>query len=446
MKTMRIGFVARLVMLALGLGMCASAAQAGPCPPGLPPGTDCLDGVDIHGAFYLIAVPANYNGNLVLWNHGYTLSPPKPLTATDLGVAGGLLPFGFAAAASSYRADAIGLQGWAVADGAQDTELLRQRFVDMWGKPNMTFVVGASEGGIITAEMAELFGQAEDGSLNYDGAMPMCGPLAGGQRNWFGGFDLRVVYQYYCQNLPQPSDAIQYPLYLGIVPLTFPPPEVVNRVNQCTGVLLPPQSRTPQQQSNLDNILNVTRIPESFLITDMNFATFGLGELAQVRTGGLSPVTNLGVWYSGSTDDEALNAGVFRAGENPQAAEFLRNAYDPTGEIPMPVLTIHTIGDGLVVVENEHEYKETVRSAHHRQRLQQNYVNAGGHCQFTNSEVLAAFQSLVAWVSSGERPGRSDVADLCETLRPIFGDTCNFNLDFKPDDIATRIPDRDPGM
>jgi len=46
----------------------------------------------------------------------------------------------------------------------------------------------------------------------------------------------------------------------------------------------------------------------------MEFVTFGLQEVTLVRTNGLSPVTNVGVKYRGSDDDDALNDGVFRAG------------------------------------------------------------------------------------------------------------------------------------
>ena len=96
------------------------------CPPGLPLGTTCLPGRDTNGAFFLIAVPTGYNGRLVLWNHGYSLPPPAPLTAADLFPgAPVVLQLGFAVAASSYRPDAIGLGGWAAKDGAEDTEHLR---------------------------------------------------------------------------------------------------------------------------------------------------------------------------------------------------------------------------------------------------------------------------------------------------------------------------------
>lgn len=423
---------------------CASSVYGqGVCPAGLPAGTTCVAGQDTNGAFFLMAVPVNYNHRLVLWNHGYSLAPPAPLSAGDLGLAGGLLPLGFAAAASSYRPDAVGLGGWAVKDGAEDTENLRQRFVEMFGQPDLTFVTGASEGGLITAEIEERFGRDKNGKLNYDGSLPLCGPNAGGRRNWYGGFDLRVVYQYYCQNLPRPSE-MQYPLYFGLAPNnTLSLNDVFGRINECTGVLQPPATRTEQQAQSLANILNVTKIPESFLLTDMSFGTFGLAELVQVRTHGLNPLTNLGVQYQGSTDDEALNAGVFRAGPNDAAEDFLDSAYDPTGRIHIPTLTLHTIGDGLVIVENENAYRRTVDEADHEHLLQQNYTNASGHCQFSNSEVLASFQALVGWVESGHKPTREDISNLCKTNTALFGDTCNLNLDFHPKAFRTRVAPRE---
>ncbi len=421
-------------------------AQDG-CPPGLPPGTMCVAGQDSHGAFFLMAVPINYNHRLILWNHGYTLSPPAPLGAADLGVAGPLLQLGFAAAASSFRPDAVGLGGWVVEDAAEDTEKLRKRFVEMFGRPELTFVTGASEGGLITAEIVERFARDEDGKLNYNGSLPLCGPVAGGRKNWYGGFDLRVVYQYYCKNLPRPNEH-QYPLYLGLAldNQGLTPDDLLARINECTGLPLPPPAKptppTPQQSQNLANILSVTKIPASFVQIDMFFATFALQELVQVRTHGLNPVTNLGVQYSGSTDDAALNAGVFRAGPNDRAEDFLDSAYDPNGQVHIPTVTMHTIGDGLVIVENENAYQDTLEDVGNAPQLQQNYTNAGGHCKFTNSEVLASFQALLNWVEKNKKPTREDVATLCQQNTKLFGDTCSLNLDFQPKAFDTRVLDR----
>ncbi len=419
----------------------------GACPDGLPPDVTCYSGVDEKGAYYLIAMPGNYNGRLVLWNHGYSLEPPVPLSrAEDLGFPVVLLlqGQGYAVAASSYRPDPVGLGGWAVRDGAEDTENLRQRFTEMFGAPNWTYVVGASEGGIVTATIAELFGADRRGNLHYNGSLPMCGPLAGGRRNWYGGFDLRVVYQYYCQNLPRPDEP-QYPLYLGLDPqnpITFA--ELAGRINECTGILLPPDRRTDMQRENLSNILDVTRIPESFLLTDMGFATFALQELVHVRTEDRSPVTNRGVMYTGSTDDVALNAGVYRARSNGRARHWLSAAYDPTGDVPMPTVTIHTIGDGLVIVENERAYRETLEEAGHLDNLFQTYTNANGHCQFSFSEFMATFQGLVDWVETSTPPTQDETVELCEKFRLVFGDTCNFNTTFEPNPFDSRVPPRRP--
>jgi hypothetical protein len=69
MRILCLSFLA-LLLLGTSVGVCAQ------CPPDMPPGINCLAGADAHGAFYLIGVPANYNGRLVLFNHGYTLTPP----------------------------------------------------------------------------------------------------------------------------------------------------------------------------------------------------------------------------------------------------------------------------------------------------------------------------------------------------------------------------------
>jgi len=431
-----------LVLLFVGGSVVLEAQD--PCPPGLPTDTTCHAGVDENGAYFLIAVPTDYANQLVLWNHGYSLAPPAPLRADDLGPGVLLLSQGYAVAASSYRPNAAGFGGWAVADGAEDTERLRLEFTRLVGRPSLTFVIGASEGGLITATIIERFGIADDGTLNYHGALPLCGPLAGGRRNWYGGFDLRVVYQYYCQNLPRPDEE-QYPLFLGLAPKnTITPEEEVSRVNECTGILLPRDQRTPEQRENLANILNVTHIPEGFLLTDISFATFALQELVLARTAGHNPVTNLGVTYTGSTDDEALNAGVFRAGSEPDAAAWLAAAYDPTGAVPMPTFTVHTIGDGLSIVENERAYRQTLKAAGNDSNLFQMYTNANGHCEFTTSELMASFTGLRNWVDTGAPPTQDQVVGVCEQFREVFGDTCNFNTTFRPRRFESRVPPREP--
>ena len=61
------------------------------------------------------------------------------------------------------------------------------------------------------------------------------------------------------------------------------------------------------------------------------------------------------------------------------------------GKISIPVLTMHTTGDGLVVPENEQAYRSVVH--HGRQPpslLRQIFVHRAGHCAFTPAETITA--------------------------------------------------------
>src|SRR5258708_34975986 len=77
-----------------------------------PAGTNTRQGI-LGGAYYTIAVPANWNGTLVLYSHGYVSSTSPLLNpAPDAGdplTAAALLQQGYALAGSSYSQN-----GWAL--------------------------------------------------------------------------------------------------------------------------------------------------------------------------------------------------------------------------------------------------------------------------------------------------------------------------------------------
>lgn len=83
-----------------------------------------------------------------------------------------------------------------------------------------------------------------------------------------------MVYQYYCRNLPRPTEP-RYPLWQGLpADSTMTPAEVHARLQECTGIDSDPADRTAPQQRNLDDILAVTRVPERALATNLLYATF----------------------------------------------------------------------------------------------------------------------------------------------------------------------------
>src|ERR1700677_448520 len=102
------------------------------------------------GATYLIEVPANWNGTLFLYSHGY-VTPGAANPATDVGdpaTRAFMLESGFALAGSSYATT-----GWAVQQALPDQIEVLEIFSRIVGHPHRTIAWGHSLGGVITAGM-----------------------------------------------------------------------------------------------------------------------------------------------------------------------------------------------------------------------------------------------------------------------------------------------------
>jgi dienelactone hydrolase len=72
-----------------------------------------------------------------------------------------------------------------------------------------------------------------------------------------------------------------------------------------------------------------------------------------------------------------------------------------SGQIRVPVLTLHTTGDGLVVPENEQAYQQVVDGAGNGAKLAQVFVHRAGHCAFTPAETISAVQTLLDRLNTG---------------------------------------------
>jgi dienelactone hydrolase len=80
----------------------------------------------------------------------------------------------------------------------------------------------------------------------------------------------------------------------------------------------------------------------------------------------------------------------------PRAAAYLIRHIVFDGRIKVPVLTVHTTADGLVVSPHEDAYRDAVRRSGRSRLLKQLYVDRPGHCTFTDDESLAALRMLLA--------------------------------------------------
>ena len=261
------------------------------------------------GALYRICFPAEWNGELVVYAHGY-VRPDEPLAIPDDALAGTSLSsavtsLGYAFATTSYRANGL------VADIAVDDLLdLDDRFRQLYRPdPTLTYVVGASEGGLVAALAAEL------DPARFSGVLAACGPIGdfATQIDYFG--DFRVVFDFFFPGV-LPGSAVEVPDEVR-----------ANWESQYIPDILAALASDPASALEL---IQVTGAP----VDDNDIASIGetvvgllwysvfATEDAQLRLGG-QPFDNTTRQYAGSSDDLVLNAAVSRFAADPAARQAI---------------------------------------------------------------------------------------------------------------------------
>jgi hypothetical protein len=379
------------------------------------------------GAFFRIVVPAVWNGDLVIWNHGFSLNPPGPVS--DLGPISALqLSEGYAVAASSYQQ-----LGWALFKTKNDTQNLVNVFKANFGTPNNIIVNGASLGGIVTAHILE---KANIG--NVVGAYPICGAVAG-SRNWDGALDLRLVYDVICSGVPGaaiPGGATGLPSP-GFPGFAYTQTQMALAAHACFGILGGP---TPAQLARLSQYLSITQLPPSFLLTDLGFALFGMSNLIfdPAKLNGSQGIGNANVNYD---NGGPIDTNILRVAVNNGGANRLEKYFTPKGDVGnVKIVSLHTDGDGLVIIENEKEYDDVVDNA----KLTIAVVDEAGnsHCGFSASETVAGWESLRGWLAGGPQPSAATVQGTCLAVQGTFGGACRINPAFVIPDMDGRIRPR----
>jgi len=374
------------------------------------------------GATYIIQVPSNWNGTLVLYSHGY-VEPGASNPAEDVGdpITGGyLLTNGYALGGSSYATT-----GWAIQQALPDQIKVLDTFKKKVGTPSRTIAWGHSLGGIITAGLVQKY------PTRFDAALPMCGVVAGSVGTWNQALDSAFAFNTLlgsgsglqlvnitdpvknlviaetilgdAQDTAQGKARIALTAALDDTPGWFDP-------------LSSEPSRTDYVTQEANQYLWLSEI-------DFPFAFDFRAELESRAGGNVS--WNNGVNYKDqlknsvdyaevkalyqaaglSLDDdlEALKTAA-RIKVNPPSLTYLKHNIIFNGDIGIPVLTLHTKGDGLVVVEDETAYKDVVDAAGNDQFLRQLFVHRAGHCEFTPAETVVAFEALISRLDTGDWP------------------------------------------
>mgnify|MGYP000235546180 FL=1 len=399
------------------------------CPSSMPAGTECFAGEDLHGAYYWIAKPKDWNGTLVVHAHGgpRTAKPTPDDPVEDLERFAVTVQEGYAWAGSNYRRE-----GYGVRMAASDTDTLRQIAIALLGEPKHVLLHGQSWGGNVAAKTAELYALDWRGRKNYDGVVLTSGLLAGGGHGYDFRADLRAVYQYYCKNHPR-ADEVQYPVWQGLPKGSkMSRDELQRRVDECTGISLAKDKRSPEKAKNLANILAVTKVPEKTLVAHLSWATGLFSDIVWRRMDGKNPFDNSDVQYKGSDDDAALNKSVERFKADPQAARLMAYDADLTGQIVAPTITLHAKNDPTVFVDHEAIYRQTVDKAGNGELLVQNFSDEAEHSKLSTPQYAALFSAMLSWIDKGEKPTPQTVAALCEKKAEIYKEPCKLLPDFVP--------------
>lgn len=354
------------------------------------------------GSAYEIAVPAQWNGMLVVYAHGIN-DPQEALVvpSQDSDFApfrDGIVARGYAVASSSWSTN-----GYAVKDGVQRTHQLSGVFKSQIGNPSRTIVVGKSLGGLVIVKLVEQY------PAEYDGALSLCGAIGGGSAEIKYLADERAVFDYFFP-AALPFGVFDTPL-LPFNPPPNPSPEFLAVYGSLLSGFFPPDFKTIQFASVAH--LQATNAPEivQAALEGMGFSVRFNADLLS-RTHGDIPYDNTNVIYSGSFDDAALNApgGIERFASQPDAVNFISKYYDPTGELKIPLLTVHTTLDPIAPIFNEQLYAQLAANAGASGLLVQQTVNRFDHCSFQLQEKLNAFDALTAWIANpNNKPAAGDV-------------------------------------
>jgi pimeloyl-ACP methyl ester carboxylesterase len=439
---LRVRLKSRLVGVLVGVIGVAAAAPALAAPPTCTnPAVTCVTGTADDGATFKAEVPPRWNGTLLVYSHGYVpffLPNPPADDAGNRAVADHLLGEGFALAGSSYASS-----GWAVEDALRDQMDLLGRFEGRFGEPRRTIAWGHSMGGMVTA------GLIQRHPRRFDGALPMCGILGGAVGLWNQNLDLEYAFKTLLSNSPDP--AVSVPASeLQLVQITNWPANVALANAAATAA-----QATADGRARLALAAALFPLPDwydagsarpahndyagrqqqQFKALQFQLAfVFGFRSEVEQRAGG-NPSWNVGVDYyrllarSASRDLvralyrqssldlgrdlKLLARGVRVRADRAATGYLIRNVvYD--GRIRVPVLTMHTTADGLVVSPHEAAYRDAVRRAGRARLLKQLYVERPGHCAFTDDETLSALDVLLDRLDHGHwthSPGTAFAAD-----------------------------------
>lgn len=367
------------------------------------------------GATWVADEPADWNGVLVLYSHGFgTLSPsdaPNPDTQAAL------LNAGYALVGSSYSGPSL----WALASATDDQFAALGAAKKVIGQPTQILALGTSMGGLISAQ------EAERGDGRIDGALTTCGLLGGGVN--LNNYQLDGEHAI-AQLLADDPD-VQLVDYANAS-------EAQTAARQLTDAVTTGQ-QSAQGRARVALAAALMQVPDwisgpkpptgyaeqelqefEWMPMMLGFTISGRPWIEQSAGGNAS--WNIGVDYAKlvhRSDKYAQIKALYRTAgldlnadlrtltrtadvaPDVDALHNLTATSTLTGDITVPELTLHTISDQLAPITYENYYRDLVNRAGQGHLLRQAYTQSIGHCNFTPAEIVGALGVVRDRVTTG---------------------------------------------
>jgi dienelactone hydrolase len=384
-----------------------------PCPaqewqPGDPtlvalPGAKAFFG-QYEGGLYKIEIPDSWNGELVLYAHGYVPNQGAQGSALRVGnspIREHLIKEGYAWAASSYRCN-----GYVPGQGLLDTMALTDLFTKSNGgkAPQRVFLTGTSMGGHVT-----LLGMHEF-PTSFAGGLAMCpaGP---------------ELFDFFA------ATAGAAEVITGVQATLDTMPADVAKMNEILGKA-PAYTEKGRQLASVE--IQISGGPRPFAMEGLASGGRFAGNISPAALAGSKTPSSRAVMTThikyGIDEGLGITADVLNKNARRKALDSeIRNPMGPydelvpfDGKLERPTLTMHGTGDLFVPIFLEQSLKRAVVAAGKESLLAQRIYRIAGHCGFSQPEMIKAFDDLTAWVHKGTKPEGDEV----------YGDLTNAGMKF----------------
>lgn len=389
----------------------------------------------LDGAVYQIEVPANWNGKLVMYAHGFR-GNDVPLTVNGPSIRRHLIQQGYAWAASSYSRNYYDVRA-----GVEDTNKLANNFNAITtaagrtlAAPTRIYITGHSMGGHITGAAIEAEAAATAvNKVAYHGAVPMCGVM--GDAELFNQFAAVQMSAQALAGLPK-----------------YPSANWADISAQVTSTLFTtfPSVPTATGAKFVSVLQNITGGQRPLFAQGLAFggsfpsmwgALGGDGTITGILNQSILDTTAFTYKIDGDeAGSTALNAAALKLTAVPDANRLRRDGLrwipQINGEIKIPVVSIHTLGDLFVPFSMQQTFQRRVAAKGNSAWLVQRAIRGASHCDFTIAEQVAAFEDMARWEREGVKPSGDDVVTPATVAAPTYG--CAYtNNTLGPDDGAT---------